>query len=112
MLDADRQGLAVLVAGGDGDGCSPASGQITGILKEVTDTMQSDLDDATKTEKADVTTYDALMAAKTKDVHAPTAEVEDKTRRVGELGVQIVQMKEDLTDTEAALIEDDVFGRA
>merc|ERR1719199_1820839 len=53
--------------------------------------------------------YDELIAAKTKEVNALTKAIEDKMTRVGELAVKIVQMKNDLGDTEAALIEDKKF---
>ena len=36
---------------------------------------------------------DTLVAAKTKEIDALTASIEDKTTAIGELGVQIVQMK-------------------
>ena len=32
--------------------------------------------------------------------------VESKTQQIGELGVSLVQMKEDLSDTQAALLQD------
>jgi len=38
-----------------------------------------------------------------------TAALEAKMTRSGELAVEIVQMKNDLADTEAALIEDKAF---
>jgi len=49
------------------------------------------------------------MAAKTKQVEALTAAIEKKSIMVGELGVSIVTMKNDLTETEAALIADKKF---
>merc|ERR1719465_132595 len=49
------------------------------------------------------------MAAKTKEVHALTKTIEVKTVRIGELAVEIVQMKEDLDDTGKALLEDKKF---
>merc|ERR1719316_866632 len=45
---------------------APASGQIVGILKQMTDTMNKDLAEATATEEAAIKAYDELMAAKTK----------------------------------------------
>merc|ERR1711896_45213 len=53
--------------------------------------------------------YNALMAAKTKEINALTSEIESKTARVGELGVQLVTEKEDLDDTSKALAEDEQF---
>merc|ERR1719189_1596411 len=49
------------------------------------------------------------MAAKTKEVKACTDAIEAKTKRIGELGVAIVDMKEDLSDTERAYMEDKKF---
>merc|ERR1719253_929602 len=49
------------------------------------------------------------MAAKTKEVNALTKALEDKMTRVGELAIKVVQMKNDLGDTEEALMEDKAF---
>merc|ERR1719412_51976 len=50
-----------------------------------------------------------MMAAKMKEVAALTAAIESKLKKIGELGVAIATMKEDLTDTEKAFIEDKKF---
>jgi hypothetical protein len=109
LLDVDRQDLASFLAGGSSDGYAPASGAITGILKQMSDTMIKSLDEATATENAAIATFDSLIKAKTDEVDALTAAIEDKTKRVGELGVSIVQMKGDLSDSEEALIADTKF---
>merc|ERR1719215_1909587 len=49
------------------------------------------------------------MAAKKKEVDALTKAIEAKLKRIGELGVEIVQMKNDLGDTGEALLEDKKF---
>merc|ERR1719160_727626 len=49
------------------------------------------------------------MSAKTKEINALTKEIESKTSRVGELGVELVTLKEDLDDTTKSLIEDEAF---
>jgi len=49
------------------------------------------------------------MAAKTKEVDALTKSIEEKSVRLGELQVNIVEMKEDLDDTGKALLEDKKF---
>merc|ERR1719161_3078265 len=49
------------------------------------------------------------MAAKTKEIEALTKAIETKSKRVGELAVEIVMMKNDLTDTQEALLEDKKF---
>merc|ERR1719414_2360467 len=100
LLDADRQELVAFLAGGQGARYAPRSGEITGLLKQLADTMASGLGDATSTEEAAIKAYEGLMAAKHKEVEALGASIEAKTRAIGELGISIMQMKEDLSDTE------------
>merc|ERR1719502_1869918 len=88
---------------------APASGQIVGILKQMTDTMEADLATATAAEEAAIKDFNGLIAAKTKEINALTKEIESKTARVGELGVSLVQQKEDLDDTTKQLAEDEQF---
>ena len=45
-----------------------ASGQITGILKQMTDTMNKDLAEATAAENTSIKAFNDLMAAKEKEV--------------------------------------------
>merc|ERR1719217_1840038 len=71
--------------------------------------MTKSRDDAVQAEKEAIATFDELMAAKTKEVNALTKAIEQKSVRVGEIGVEIVTMKNDLTDNEQALIEDTKF---
>merc|ERR1740129_600320 len=73
------------------------------------DSMSASLADATAAEKDAIKAYDELMVAKAKEVSALTEAIESKTRRVGELGVQIVEMEGDLSDTEKALADDKAF---
>merc|ERR1719207_282135 len=88
---------------------APASGEIVGILKTMHDEMTADFAEEKAAEEAAIKAYDELMAAKTKEVQALTKALEEKMTRVGELAVEIVQMKNDLGDTEEALIEDKKF---
>merc|ERR1719478_85837 len=90
------------------DYASP-SGQITGILKQMSDTMQATLEESTKGEETAAASYQELMAAKTKEVAALTSSIEEKSVRQGEVSVSIVEMKGDLTDTKEALEQDKKF---
>merc|ERR1712060_553588 len=65
--------------------------------------------EAAAAEADSIKPFDALMAAKKKEVLALTKEIETKLERVGTLGVEIAQMKNDLGDTEEALIADKEF---
>merc|ERR1719453_659202 len=71
--------------------------------------MSKDLAEATAAEEKSIKDFDGLMAAKTKEVEAATAAIESKTVRLGETKVSIANMKNDLSDTEKALLEDKKF---
>merc|ERR1719163_1212856 len=88
---------------------APQSGQITGILKQMEDTMVASLAASTKAENEAIASYDGLMAAKTKEVQALTQSIEEKMVRLGETQVSVVEMKEDLDDTGKALLDDKKF---
>ena len=68
--------------------------------------MNRNLADATSKEETSIANYNDLMAAKTKEVEACTQSIEDKTRKIGEAGIEIAEMKDDLSDTEKAFVED------
>merc|ERR1719393_566377 len=107
----DREELTAFLTQGQGseEGYAPQSGQITGILKQMTDTMVKDLASITSDEKTAIKDFNALMAAKTKEINTLTKEIETKIARVGELGVELVAQKEDLDDTTKALAGDEQF---
>merc|ERR1719281_2388578 len=109
MDEDNRQKLLAFLSGTDGNGYAPQSGEIIGILKQLKYEMAKDKADALAAEEAAVKAYEELMAAKKKEINALTKMIEDKLTRVAELGVEIATMKNDLTDTEEALIEDKKF---
>eukprot|EP00420_Gonyaulax_spinifera_P036840 CAMPEP_0197885846 /NCGR_PEP_ID=MMETSP1439-20131203/15163_1 /TAXON_ID=66791 /ORGANISM="Gonyaulax spinifera, Strain CCMP409" /LENGTH=726 /DNA_ID=CAMNT_0043505599 /DNA_START=58 /DNA_END=2238 /DNA_ORIENTATION=+ len=109
ISDIDRQDLISFLSGSQGGSYAPQSGQITGILKQMSDTMKKSLSDMTKEEEADIKSFEELMAAKSKEVEALTSSIEAKTTQIGESGVNLEQMKEDLSDTEESLMEDKKF---
>jgi len=109
MLETDRQEVLAFLSGASSSDYAPSSGEITGILKQLGEEMEKDLADATSTEKGAVSSYDGLVSAKNKEIAAATAAIEDKTVREGEVAVSIAQMKNDLSDSEEALVEDKKF---
>merc|ERR1712008_309900 len=109
IREEDRQVLLSFLAAGTTSSYAPQSGDIVGILKQMGDDFASNLADATKVEEEAIKTYEELMNAKTKEVETLTESIEKKLMQVGELGVSLVAMKDDLTDTEAALIADKEF---
>jgi len=107
LQDADRQDMMAFLAGSSE--YAPASGEIVGILKTMHDEMSKDLEDAQGTEKAAVASYEELMVAKTKEVNALSKMIEVKLTRIGDLGVEIQQMRNDLGDTAEGLLDDKKF---
>jgi len=109
MLDADRQDLMSFLSGTQNSGYAPASGQITGILKELGDEMAKGLAASTADEDSAKKSYEGLTAAKKNELEALQSSIEAKITRIGELGVAIVQMKNDLTETDKAILADQEF---
>lgn len=107
IVDVDREDLASFLSGSTD--YAPQSGAITGILKQMSDTMTATLKDVTDTEQTAIQTFDQLMKAKTSEVEALTESIELKTKKIGDLGVKIVGLKQDLTDSEESLMEDKKF---
>merc|ERR1719159_1040419 len=106
MIELDRQELVAFLEGSQNDGYAPASGEIVGILKQLKDEMEADLAEIIAQEEAAIKAYDELMAAKKTEVATLTKAIEEKLVRVGELGVKIAEMKNDLEDTQETLAED------
>merc|ERR1719217_927810 len=111
LSDNQRDMLTSFLAEGSGTGTgyAPASGEIVGILKQLTDSMEKDMQEAIEAEEKAKAEYEALMEAKQKEVDALTKAIEEKLKRVGELGVELVNLKEDLDDTQTSLGEDKKF---
>merc|ERR1712079_720092 len=107
MSSTDRDMLTSFLS--QGTGYAPASGEIVGMLKQMGDTMEKELDEITITEEKAVKDFEALIAAKGKELNANTGAMETKIERAAEVGLEIVEMKEDLDDTSKALVEDKKF---
>merc|ERR1719163_1614203 len=111
IRDSDRDALSAFLSGSAGDetGYAPQSGEIVGILKQMLDTMMGQLKEVKGTEKDDITNFTLMLKAKLELVDTLTKAIEDKLMRLGELMVEIVNVKEDLDDTGKALVEDKKF---
>jgi len=104
MSSADRDMLSAFLSQGQTGTSSPSV--IVGILKQMMETMEKSLVEATAAEEEAVKSFDALVAAKKKEINANTQAIESKLKRIGETGIEIVELEEDLDDTGKALIED------
>jgi len=111
MSSVTRDVLTAFLTQGQGDSSAyaPQSGEITGILKQMADTMASNLADVESAEKSAVSEFTGMMEAKTRQINTLTKEIETKTASSGEAGVALVTLKEDLDDTSKSLAEDTQF---
>jgi septal ring factor EnvC (AmiA/AmiB activator) len=109
ITNHDRETLTAFLEQGHSLEYAPASGEIVGILKQMKDTMEKDLAEVIAEEEAAIKQYEELMAAKQKEVDSLTAAIQEKTKRLGEVGIDLVNLKEDLDDTTESLAEDKKF---
>jgi septal ring factor EnvC (AmiA/AmiB activator) len=112
LTDYDRESILSFLAGnakGSSSRYVPKGGEIVGILKEMKKNFDSDLAGVEEKEAEALKVYEELIAAKEKEVNSHTGSIEKKTARVGELDMSIVRMKQELTENEAALIENQKF---
>lgn len=109
MADSSRQEVLSFLSGTQGEAYAPASGEIVGILKQLKDEMAGSLAEAVATEEAAIQSHKTLMTSKTKELTALTAQIEVELQRIGNLGVEIASMNNDLEDTQEAVAADGEF---
>merc|ERR1719261_1961608 len=73
------------------------------------ETMESDLKETTATEEEAKAGFATLTESKGKEISAAGKAIEAKTKRVGELAVEVVQAKADLESTKDAVADDEDF---
>merc|ERR1719188_2492213 len=71
--------------------------------------MSKGLAEATAEEKGAIANYEGLMQAKKKEISTLQAQIEDEMNRIGDLGVELAAMNNDLEDTQEALAADEKF---
>jgi hypothetical protein len=109
MPDPTRQEVLEFLSGSQSQGYVPQSQEIIGILKQMDDEMAEDLKQGTDAENDAIASYEALMAAKTKEVVTLQAQIEAEMMRSGELGVALATAANDIEDTQEALAADTAF---
>jgi len=111
LTDYDREMITSFLSGSSGITGSyiPASGEIVGILEQLQEDFEKSLAEVEGSEAESVKLYGELMAAKTKQIQMLTDSIEEKSVRLGNLKVEIVNMKSSLTDTEKAQMADRQF---
>lgn len=109
MEEEDRQRVLSFLAGYRSEADSPSGGAIVGILKTMAEELEAEIGKATREENAAAKAYEELIAAKRQELEALEAAVRTKSKRIGEISVELVQKQEDLEDTQSGLAEDTKF---
>merc|ERR1719274_157577 len=104
--DYQRDSVMAFVQGKES---AQSSGEIMGMLKAMLEEMEGDLATAEKDEATAVAGFEELSAAKAAEIASATSAIESKTKRAGEVAVEVVQTKDDLEDTEAEVKDTQAF---
>merc|ERR1719258_300559 len=104
--DYQRDGVMAYLQGKES---AQSSGEIMGMLKAMLEEMEGDLATAEKDEATAASGFEELSAAKSAEISSATSAIESKTKRSGEVAVEIVQTKDDLEDTKKEAKETQAF---
>merc|ERR1719267_259698 len=104
--DYQRDGVMSYIQGKES---AQSSGEIMGMLKAMLEEMEGDLSTAEKDEATAVAGFEELSAAKSAEIASATSAIESKTKRAGEVAVEVVQTADDLEDTKAEVEETQAF---
>ena len=88
---------------------NPQSGAIFGILKQMKEDFETNLEKSRKEEIANVAAFEELKAAKEAQIASATEQVETKTGEAATADEKKATDKEDLEETRASLAEDQKF---
>merc|ERR1719313_1371104 len=106
---ASREMLMSFLENGESEGESGSTDTIIGIVDQMRETMESDLKETTATEEEAKAGFATLTESKGKEISAAGKAIEAKTKRVGELAVEVVQAKADLESTTDSVADDETF---
>merc|ERR1712151_317080 len=85
---------------------TPQSGEIFGILKQMKETFESNLDESQKEELANKNAYEALKAAKLEEIAATQGAIDEKKLQLADSDEKHAQAKQDVENTKL-MVEDE-----
>merc|ERR1719355_580445 len=88
---------------------APQSGAIFGILKQMKETFETNLENSQKEEMQSQAAYEDLKAAKTAEIKAGSDQKDTKTQELADTDSKNAQAKQDLEDTRNSLAADQKF---
>jgi hypothetical protein len=91
------------------DGLAPASGEIFGMLKQMKESFETNLDNSQKEEMANQKDYEDLKATKEKEIAAATEQVDTKSQQLAKADEKLAESKENLQNSQNTLAADMKF---
>merc|ERR1719185_26538 len=88
---------------------APQSGAIFGILKQMKETFETNLENSQKEEMQSQTAYEDLKATKEEEIQAGSDQKDTKTQELADTDEKLAQAKQDLEDTRNSLGADQKF---
>merc|ERR1719235_1705006 len=88
---------------------APQSGAIFGILKQMKETFETNLENSQKEEMQSQTAYEDLKASKEAEIKAGSDQKDTKTQELADTDAANAQAKQDLEDTRNSLAADQKF---
>jgi chromosome segregation ATPase len=88
---------------------APQSGEIFGILKNMKETFEANLENSQKEEAENQKAYEDLKSAKTEEIKSGQNQVDKKTTEMAATDEKLANDKEDLEDTTESLATDEKF---
>merc|ERR1719420_1952964 len=88
---------------------APQSGAIFGILKQMKETFETNLESSQKEEMQSQTAYEDLKASKEAEIKAGSDQKDTKTQELADTDSLLAQAKQDLEDTRNSLAADQKF---
>merc|ERR1719327_1113665 len=111
MLRASRKGLSLLQQPppGGASNYEPQSGAIFGILKQMKETFETNMEEGKKEEAESSAQYEELKSTKETQLNAAKEKISTKTQELAKARETAANDKEDLDDTQATLAADTQF---
>merc|ERR1719443_2583034 len=111
LLRAPRKGLSLLQQPppGGASNYEPQSGAIFGVLKQMKETFETNMEEGKKEEAEGAAQYEELKTTKETQLNAAKEKISTKTQELAKARETAANDKEDLDDTQATLAADTEF---
>ena len=94
ITPAQRRAVSLFVQEQDEQSYAPQSGQVFGILKQMKETFETNLESSQKEEMQSQTAYEDLKATKEEEIQAGSDQKDTKTQELADTDEKLAQAKQ------------------